>query len=236
MRLLLCCLVAGMLVGCAEEAVPPDNLSGVQRIEKPISEQELKTFLRIVARLPDKAPPTFSPLTDSFYADDPADRLIHECRVRFEKQFDVKRQGQIWKQNRGIRQASAKEGRSTAELAGMMTTLSTAICRAQLDDPQELVRLEKKGRVEIEGLKKKLDRLDQARSKGMTAAMSRQRTELSMRLSRTVALVEYLKVLRRVPEENIVLVRRYHNQLGMLVDQSALENLNPKSLTAAFGD
>ena len=116
MKRILYCLLAVGLVGCASESIPEDNLAGVQRIDEPIAESELRKFLRIVSRLPDKEPPTFSPLTDSFYVEDPAEKLIQECRIRFEKQFDVERQGKIWKQNRQIRQAAAKEKRSTTEL------------------------------------------------------------------------------------------------------------------------
>jgi len=234
LKRILYCLVAVGLVGCASESIPEDNLAGVQRIDEPIAESELRKFLRIVSRLPDKEPPTFSPLTDSFYVEDPAEKLIQECRIRFEKQFDIERQGKIWKQNRQIRQAAAKEKRSTTELAGLMTTLSTAICRAQFDSPQDLRQIEQKGVEETSKLKKNLDRIDANLAKQSTTILSRQRTELAMKLSRTVALVEYLKVLQRVPDENIELVKRYQEKLTSLVDQSALDNLDPKSLTAAF--
>jgi len=234
LKRILYCLVAVGLVGCASESIPEDNLAGVQRIDEPIAESELRKFLRIVSRLPDKEPPTFSPLTDSFYVEDPAEKLIQECRIRFEKQFDIERQGKIWKQNRQIRQAAAKEKRSTTELAGLMTTLSTAICRSQFDSPQDLRQIEQKGVEETSKLKKNLDRIDANLAKQSTTILSRQRTELAMKLSRTVALVEYLKVLQRVPDENIELVKRYQEKLTSLVDQSALDNLDPKSLTAAF--
>ena len=225
-----------MILGCAGESVPDDNAARAQRIQSPIPEKEVVRFLKITARLPDNEPPTFSPLTESFYADDPADRLIDSCRARFEKQFDVVRQGKIWKQNRTIRSAAAREGCSTTELAGIMSALSTAICRAQIEDIEELKRLERKGEKETARLKKRLDQIDQRLSQQKTTVLSRQRTELAIKLSRNVALVEYLKVLQEVPEENIALVRRYHEELAMLVDQSALDNLDPKSLTAAFDE
>lgn len=234
MKRILACILVVVIAGCADESVPEDNLSGVQKLEDPIPESELRKFLRIVARLPDKEPPTFSPLTESFYVEDPAEKLITECRIRFEKQFDVGRQGKIWKQNRFIRQAAAKEKRSTTELAGLMTTLSTAICRAQFDDPKDLRQLEKRGETEIARQKKLLDLIDQKIGQKSTMALGKDRTNLVMKLSRTVALVEYLKVLQQVPQENIRLVKQYQEKLGSLVNQSALDNLDPKSLTAAF--
>lgn len=231
---MLCSVIALSFLGCAGEKIPDDNLAGVRKVEASIPESELLTFLKIVDRLPDREPPVFSPLTDSFYVEDPADALIRECRIRFEKQFDVSRQGRIWKQNRAIRQAAARENRSTAELAGMMTTLSTAICRAQFDSLEDLKRIETKGNEETLRLKRTLDGIDRALAKQTATILSRQRTELAMKLSRTVALVEYVKLLQKVPDSNVKLVRRYQNRLASLVDQSALENLDPKSLTAAF--
>lgn len=235
-RFILSCVAAGLMAGCAGESIPEDNLSGVQRITTPIPEEEVQCFLRITERLPDREPPTFSPLTESFYADDPAERLIEACRVRFAKQFDVERQGKIWKQDRAVRQAAAREKRSTTELAGLMSALSTAICRAQIEDVEELKQIELKGEEETAKLKRALDKLDRKLSQQKTTILSRQRTELAMKLSRTVALVEYIKVLQQVPEENIALVRRYQRELTKLVDESALENLDPKSLTAAFDE
>jgi len=234
LRMLITCLLIGTLWGCAGESIPEDNLGGVQKLDEPIAEGEVQKFLKIVARLPEGEPPTFTPLSDSFYFDDPSSKLIQDCRVRFKKQFDIERQGKIWKLNRQIRQGAAAEGRSTSELAALMVTLSTAICRSQFDDPQDLIKLQQHGERETERIRQRVDFIDQSGAANKTAASTQERTELAMGLSRTVALVEYLKVLQKVPRENVEIVRRYRQELSSVVDKDALENLNHKALLAAF--
>lgn len=211
-------------LGCAAEYAVNEK-EAVKLPQDLLSEQEIKTFLKIVGKLSDRQAPAFSPLTEPLELSDPPEQLVRECIAQFQRQFDPKRQGKIWLNTPEVRDAAANSQWSTVKLAGVMRTLSSAISRSQMTTDQDPEQLHKKARREVARLQKELAAIDGLPKQKVTRETVQKRTQTAMALGKAVALQEYLKVMSSIPEENLVLVRRFQKQLKPLVDSHGVQGL-----------
>lgn len=214
------CLLGAVLAGCGDSGALPKPWPAKGPLRTPsdrLTTAELDQFLKIVRAHPQQHVPEFSPLDDDpgISSVDTAAALVQASQQKFRQLFDPQRQGDLWSEDREWARILHKQQAAPSEFAALVGSVSCAVTRARLEGRTDLGQLSELAREEIKDLSAQLREIDGRRQ--TTREKSAARMQTLLRLSRTAALLEFVDLLRQVPQENCALVKQYAAQLKPLL-------------------
>ena len=216
-----CALLIAIAPGCGGSSTKlpkPYPASGPLRTPADkLTAADLDQFLKIVRSHPKQRAPEFTPPDNepAVSSVESSAKLVQLSQQRFRNLFDPQRQGDLWAEDREWAVILHKQHAAPTEFAALVASVSCAVTRARLDGRADLSEYSQIARDEITHLSADLRELD--RSKQSPREKTTARTRMLMRLSRAAALLEYVDLLRQVPQENCALVKEYAQQLHPLM-------------------
>jgi hypothetical protein len=197
-----------LLAGCEEK---PLTYTEVKRLDEPIHDSELRTFLRIVNSLPDKTLPALpsvfpDPPSWNTSRTRPINELVEEelaaLEDRWSEDWQVKHLD--LRKNRSLALALQRENMTPKQFIGLTLAIGVAVSRCTLPDELDADRLIEQGTVIVEQLRadtRQFSSLGEDRRHDVL-----QQARWIMRLDRT-------KRLSGVVSDNMALVRKHHAAL-----------------------
>jgi len=216
--LLLCGCGVGDSTSTSQAEPAVDGIAPLKSLHHPLSEQELRQFLFVVKNLPGQQVPQFAP-ADIRGAEPalPGTVLVELARDRFHLLGDPLRQGKLWQRDRVIADATRQAGLRTADFAILISRLSYAILKAELEERYEFDQLMSHYRRQAAELMQRIDEFDRSPVATQTAEATERRARDAHRLEELVMFMEVARSIRDVPAESVALVRRHHQVLAPLV-------------------
>lgn len=211
-----------LLLGCGQSTTPSQT-GKIPAVNDPLSVNEIDQFLKLVARLPGKRVPEFTPDKRRDREIDtglPPRALVGLYRDQFRLLFDAKRQGELWRRDQQLSQACSNNAWTPAQLAGYIRSISCAVTRHKLQGKHDIEQLQQRCRTELADLIEEIERLEDRPRSEWTESFMQGREVLVRRLGHRVALLEYTEWLQKVPTRNLQLVERYQAQLQPLLPAS----------------
>ncbi len=198
-------------------------------VADPLTPAEVQRFLSVAPRLPGQRVPEFQPLARPTVTDQLAARALADAyRREFRATFDTVAQGNLWRRDRRLQQALAREQMEPEQLASLVTRISCAISAevvsANLDMDAVVVSTEQ----QLETTIGELELLDEQLRLGKvsdTHGATRRREQLVEIIQQTVALSEFGRLLQSVPPESVAAVREFRQQLAAHLPPSDNEQL-----------
>jgi hypothetical protein len=225
-RSLLALIVMLAIAGCADTKGPPQARAGdsAQRI---LTASDLERFLNCVRAHSEAIIPDFSPLEDepSLDPEVPARNLVATFREQVAQLFDVERQGAIWQRDPDWSQALTDAGISGTRFAALVRDVGLAVMRVRLDARVDVNKLVAQARRQVDETVRTIDEIDRLPKAARSLEAVALRTRSAIHLGRSVALLEFAELVKNVPPESAVVVRRYSRQLKPLLPASINEEL-----------
>ena len=215
--LMLLAVVSGCGSSSSELPKPWEASGPLRTPADKLTQPDLEHFLKIVRAHPQQRVPEFSPADEEqgVSSADTAAALVQASQQRFRQLFDPQRQGDLWAEDRDWAKILHQHHAAPSEFAALVASVSCAVTRARLDSRTDLTELSRIAHDEIKQLSIELREIDSSRQSVREKATARMQTLL--RLGRAAALLEFVDLLRQVPQENCLLVKQYAEQLRPLL-------------------
>lgn len=209
----LVALWAGLLFAClwlAGCGSPPLEYTEVKRIDEKLTPSELKTFARIVHRLPRnelvELPRIYLPPPEWDKARTlPIKELVKEEMARLDERWSVDWLARQLQRHRVIDRAIRPEGITREQFVGLTLAIGAALSRAALPEDQRLDRIIEKGERRIDQLREDATPFNSLSLEGMHQILQQ---------ALWITRVDRAKRLQMVPPENVELVRQYRELLS----------------------
>jgi hypothetical protein len=137
--------------------------------------------------------------------------------MRYRRLMDPAIQGAVWGRNPEWSKLFKKHRTTPGEFAALVGNISCTVTSARLDKRLDVDGLAAKAQQRVEDLVDQIEQVDRVPRSAQTRESSFTRTKAVIRLGQAVALWEFAEMLRQVPAENRVLVRRYSKSLKPLL-------------------
>jgi len=215
-----------LFVGCARTPESPENAAD-ETATRVLTASDLDRFLATVQSHTEAMIPEFSAPDEnsSLDPDAPAGELVAAVREQCRRLFDVERQGALWERDAEWSQAIAEGEISPARFAALVRDVSLAIMRVRLDARVDVDKLVAQARRQVDQTVRTMDDIDQVPVRERTREATALRTRSAIRLGKSVALLEFAELVKKVPPESVSIVRRYSRRLKPLLPASVNEEL-----------
>lgn len=236
---LLAPLMAAGLMGCQQPEGPARPVA--KTAADPLTPAEIELFLAMVQAHPRRKAPEFTNEGDDRPIDDallPRNMVIafHE---RFQRLFDPQAQGAVLAAQGDWAKLLTKYKVAPSEFAALVTRVSCAVTRLQLDGRFRFADLVSKADARIEDLVARIEKYDAVPATQLTSDISRQRTQAIIQLGQTTALLEFSRLLSSVPPESLSNVATRLSDLTPLLpseqSETAFEELDRFGKSPAIG-
>lgn len=211
---------AGCWTSDVANAPPPPEV--LKAPADPLTPADVEQFLRVVRALPPGMAAEFtSPADDSSVNQSlSGTALVQEFRARFQKLFDPRRQGAAWARDEAWMRVLADQHQRPAQFAALMRNVSCAVTRVRLQSRLDVDQLVARAKRQIDDLVAQMDRVDRLPSGQIRQEQVIERAQAAIKLGRAVALLEFAELVKQVPAESQVSVRRYSAELSPLLAAS----------------
>lgn len=212
-RVLLRAAVAGLpaalaasLGGCGQSPPPPPRATKTPA--DPLTPSEIELFLAMVQAHPRRRAPEFSNDGDNRPIDDALRprNMVTAFHERFARLFDPQTQGVVLASQGDWAKLLTQYKLAPADFAALVTRISCAVTRLQLDGKFRFSELVEKATRRIDALVATIERYDAVPATQLTSEISRQRTQAIIQLGQTTALLEFARLLASVPPESLTTV------------------------------
>jgi hypothetical protein len=192
------------LVGCGGAAVP-SRPPAPRTTADALSPAEIELFLALIHAHPQRKAPEFTNSPDERPIDEAlAPRnMVAAFRTRFQMLFDAEAQGQELARNGDWARLLREYKLAPAEFAALVTRVSCAVTRLQLEPKYRFADLATKAQTRVAALVAEIERLDRIPPAQMTSETARARTQAIVQLGQTVALLEFSEKLQALPEASL---------------------------------
>jgi len=208
----------GVLAGCGKSPEPAAAPLGLSRApDGHLTEDDVRTFLEIVRRLPGQKPPAFQPASElDLTADTRAQGMVERWQGEFRSSYSPQTQARFWKRDTSVRGALNDCGIAPEEFASLLVRLSAAVVRESVDPGVDLTMLGEQADRTIASLCSQFDGL--SRDPRLSPTVRNARAELlSMMLKESVAYREFLRLLESISPESVAAVSRHRDVLRPLM-------------------
>ncbi|MEW4487108.1 hypothetical protein AB1L42_03455 [Thalassoglobus sp. JC818] len=220
--LLLIALVVSLGCGQAEQggeapaavSLPRVEL-GTQEWSTPLTAGELSAFTTIVEHLPDRSVPDFSSSSVDFRGAEEfnSDELVTFIRDEYRSALDMQALGETWCQNPELAKRFKQMGVDPELFAALATRISLAWAASSIRHEIPILATERKLGERLAHLKRRHDHPE--------ADMTANEKQLLMEeIEQTVAMSEFLLLLKTVPAESINQVRALSPKLKTFLPDS----------------
>jgi len=221
---MLAASVALLLGGCGQ--APPPVPRATKTPADPLTPAEIELFLAMVQAHPRRRAPEFSNDGDDRPIDDTLRprNMVAAFHERFARLFDPQTQGAVLAGQGDWAKLLTQYKLAPADFAALVTRVSCAVTRLQLDGKYRFSELVEKANRRIETLVAAIERYDAVPATQLTSEISRQRTHSIIQLGQTTALLEFARLLAAVPPESLTTVATRLTDLTPLLpmgDESA---------------
>jgi len=204
--LLLACVAQLLLSGCFDQRV---EFSAVKRMDEPITEPEIQSFLAIVEVLPDKkspaVPPIYSPVpTWSLQRTPPVNELVEQEQGDLRKKWADAQDATKFARNRRFSRALKRAGMTADQFAGLALVIGTSLSRSALNPEFDFSPLIEQGTKAVTKLKEE---------KRSFATLPEETKFRIIRQATWLARLDRAQHLERIPSDNIPLVLKYREKL-----------------------
>jgi hypothetical protein len=222
-----------LLWGCGQESPgvdPPVSVAAqpesLPTPADPLTVDDLENFLAIVPKLPGGRVPDFSP-GDDHEIDEllPAAQLIDAYRAQFRRTFDPNRQGRLWARDKELVQVFDAQKTTAAQFASLVARISCTITAGALAGQADIGGNVARGEQQLQRLTARIQGIDAKSQSAEQRGESYERSQAVAQLRSTVALLEFITLLRSVPGENQKLVRKYQHRLQEFIPQVGGEGI-----------
>lgn len=225
-RLALCLICA--LTGCGgsddvRESATPVARRASASFEAPLSEQDVRTFLEIVRRLPAGKAPEFEPLASESIDDRlPAQALVSTYRREYRRLYDPVEQGSRWRRNSQLMAVLTAHGMESEAFAALMARLGCALAAGTINSRMNLSEAAEKADRLLDDLITRIDEWDERAAQGIVSSsnVAPRRQPLVDQLKDLVALSEFSRMLLNVPAESCAAVERHRQELAVHLQES----------------
>lgn len=227
---MLTATVTSILSGCGQAPPPPPRATKTPA--DPLTPAEIELFLAMVQAHPRRRAPEFSNDGDDRPIDDALRprSMVAAFHERFARLFDPQTQGAALATQGDWAKLLTKYKLVPADFAALVTRVSCAVTRLQLDGQFKFSDLVEKANHRIETLVAAIERYDAVPATELTSEISRQRTHAIIQLGQTTALLEFARLLAAVPPESLTTVATRLTDLTPLLpaqeSASAFEELS----------
>jgi hypothetical protein len=227
--------LVGLLAGCGKppQAIPEHAVS--LATEAHLTDEDVRTFLAIVQKLPGQTPPAFQPVlevdltTDAKGAD-----MAARWKREFQSSYSAEVQAKLWKRDSRVRGALDDCGIDPREFAELLIQMSTAVVRESLDPELDLAAMGQQAEHSIASFCAQFDNIDHAPR--LSPSVRNSRAELlSAVLKETVAYREFLRLLEHVPRESVAAIAPHREVLERLMPATETVELFRKKLESRRG-
>lgn len=208
------CLFAA---GCAEEEIP---YTEVKRIDEPISEREITSFLSIVEGLPDKklpALPTIMPPLPQWSSS--STRLVSKMVQEEQKSLkEYSTEARLIKplgDSRAFKQSLRRERMTPDQFAGLVLTLGIALLREEVPQECDLEQLIARGNRALGQLEKDMR---------VYSTLKEDVAYQVLEQAAWIPLLDQLQRLNQVPAENRALVKLRRKELNAIFPEEFRRN------------
>lgn len=204
--LLLILAFSAGLAGCSDEANGPGE---VKKIDDPISETELRSFLSIIDSLPEKRMPPMQqvllpPPNWTATRSLPVGELVQGERKLLEEHASVEYLAKHVSVSKTLERSLRREKMSPQQFVGLALALGMAVSRNELPDSEDLDKILSRGNLVLSVLEK---------DKRVFNTLSEESIYYVLEEAAWIPLVDRLRRLKKVPDENRDLVRRHVEEL-----------------------
>jgi hypothetical protein len=215
-------------IGCSSKDQSTESAadSSSSAVDVPLTAADLQRFLAVVQNHSEGMIPEFTPPDEdqSLDMDAPATELAASFRGEVKRLFDVRRQGAIWERDQQWSRALSSQKISAERFAVLVRRVSLAIMRVRLArvDVDQLVA---QARRHVEKTTRLLDEIDAVLPGDRTRESTALRAKSAERLGKSVALLEFAEMVRKVPPDSAAVVRKYSQELKALLPPHANDEL-----------
>lgn len=208
------CLFAA---GCAEEEIP---YTEVKKIDEPLSEREITSFLSIVDSLPDKklpALPTIVPPLPQWSTSSTrlVSKMVQEEQKSLKEYSSETRLIKPLGQSRAFKQGLRRERMTPEQFAGLVLAIGIALMREEVPAERDLEQLIARGNRSLGQLEKDM-RVYSSLKEDVAYQVLEQAT--------WIPLLEQLQRLNQVPAENRALIKRRRTELNAIFPEEFRRN------------
>lgn len=192
------------LVGCGG-ATAPSRPPAPRTTADALSPAEIELFLALIHAHPQRKAPEFTNSPDERPIDEALSpkNMVAAFRTRFQLLFDAEAQGQELARNGDWARLLREYKLAPAEFAALVTRVSCAVTRLQLEPKYRFADLATKAESRVAALVAEIERLDRIPPAQMTSETARARTQAVVQLGQTVALLEFSEKLQALPEASL---------------------------------
>jgi hypothetical protein len=226
LRSLLIALLMLAITGCTDAKRPPEASAG-DSAPRILTASDLDRFLSCVRAHSEAMIPDFSPLDDdpTLNSESSGRDLVATFRDQVRQLFDVERQGAIWQRDLDWSQALADAQFSGTRFAALVRDVGLAVMRVRLEARVDVDKLVSQARRQVDETVRTIEEIDRVPRPKRSREAAALRTRSVIHLGRSVALLEFAELVKKVPPESAVVVRRYSRQLKPLLPASINEEL-----------
>jgi len=219
-------LSISLLAGCgagtsgpSEKPTRPQFAVTVRPVSAPLSPAEVVSFLEIVRLLPGEQPPepTLPPVPELGGETPPRERLA-AWRGHIRRQLEPEQIAQSWKHGSRVQQILADHGIEPVAFASLMSRISATWVSASLEST-DLAKETSSAENRIELAVRQLEEIDR-RSRGLREVPAHwvtRREAVWASLQELVSLVEFLRLMRSVPDASREAIQARRTALAKLL-------------------
>ena len=208
----VCLLSVTSLLVCQGCVEAPLQYTELKRIDEPVSEAELNTFLRIAKVFPDGQLPRFSQIFEAVPEWNPSrnlpvNELVEEQKQLLNRRWSVDRMTQYVQTSRPLHRALRKEQMTVDQFVSLALTLGVALSRSTLREDQDLNAIVRKGEIAMKRMQRDHRPFSSLSKAGMYYVLQQ---------ARAITRVHRASRLKMVPPENVALLQRHGETLKEL--------------------
>ncbi len=211
------------LTGCNSQPVPevavqrtqvPQVHIDAKPIMSPLTSSEIAAFMTIVSHLPDGKVPEFAPQhVPPTQKPRNATEHVALLQKRFRESIDVQQQATMWQRDPKLQKAFASMGVEPVAFSALAARISFAWSALAIGEKLPVATTERQLTTNLYALMRSV----QSPPENMS---QHQYQQLMEALEETVALGEFLQMLKQVPRESVVQLSIYRTQMEQLLPRS----------------